>query len=214
MNREGLPFLAVPAGLALLLWTGFLYSGAIYLGYLAVLSLFGVLSMIYFFRDPERVIPPGDDLVVSAADGRVVDIEKVEFPDFPDGVALKVGVFLSIFDVHVNRIPFSGRVESVRHFPGRFFLAKSRRSSFENERTVIEISHGDRRVICSQIAGFFVRRIVCNLERGDLVERGERFGMIRFGSRVELLLPAEVELKVSVGEKVRAGETVIGVFPQ
>ncbi len=214
MNREGFPFLAVPVMLSLVLWTGFLYSRAVYFGYLSVLSLFGVLFVLYFFRDPERTAPREGNIVVSAADGRVVDIERVKSPSFPGGEALKVGVFLSIFDVHINRVPFSGHVESVRKLPGKFFLARSRKSSFDNERTVVEISSGDRKVFCSQIAGFLVRRIVCNLRRGDSVEKGERFGMIRFGSRVELLLPVEVMLEVSVGEKVKAGETVIGMFPQ
>jgi phosphatidylserine decarboxylase len=160
---------------------------------------------IYFFRDPERVFPEGDDLFVSPADGRVLRIIRV-----PEGI--RVDVFMSVFNVHVNRIPCSGRVERITYYPGRFFSAFRDKASDENERLVIEIAHGEKRVIVKQIAGLIARRIVCHLKEGDVVHTGERFGMIKFGSRVDLTLPADTQIKVRVGDRVKAGQTVMGVM--
>jgi phosphatidylserine decarboxylase len=175
------------------------------LGYGA--GFFFLLSVltIYFFRDPERVFPEGDDLFVSPADGRVLRIIRV-----PEGI--RVDVFMSVFNVHVNRIPCSGRVERITYYPGRFFSAFRDKASDENERLVIEIAHGEKRVIVKQIAGLIARRIVCHLKEGDVVHTGERFGMIKFGSRVDLTLPADTQIKVRVGDRVKAGQTVMGVM--
>ena len=169
--------------------------------------LFSSLSVftLYFFRDPQRAVPQEEHLVVSAADGRVVKIARV-----PEG--MRVSVFMTVFNVHVNRIPCSGRVERVTYHPGRFFSAFREKASDENERTEIVIVRGTRRVIVTQIAGVIARRIVCRLKEGDVVHTGERFGMIKFGSRVDLTLPAETEIKVRVGDRVRGGQTIIGVM--
>ena len=170
-------------------------------------AFFALLSVftIYFFRDPERTVPEGEDLFVSPADGRVLRIIRV-----PEGI--RVDVFMSVFNVHVNRIPCSGRIERMTYYPGRFFSAFRDKASDENERLVIEIVHGEKRVIVKQIAGLIARRIVCHLKEGDVVHTGERFGMIKFGSRVDLTLPAGTEIKVRVGDRVKAGQTVMGVM--
>ena len=170
----------------------------------AFFALFTVFT-IYFFRDPERTAPEGQDLLVSSADGRVVQIIRV-----PEGI--RVDVFMSVFNVHVNRIPCSGRVERITYYPGRFFSAFRDKASDENERLVMEIVHGEKRVIVKQIAGLIARRIVCHLKEGDVVHTGERFGMIKFGSRVDLTLPADTQIKVRVGDRVKAGQTVMGVM--
>ena len=144
-------------------------------------------------------------MVVSAADGRVVSIVRV-----PEGV--RVSVFMTLFNVHVNRIPCSGGVERVTHYPGRFFSAFREKASDENEHREIVIVRGERRVVVKQIAGVIARRIVCRLRAGDVVRTGERFGMIKFGSRVDLTLPAKTEIKVHVGDRVKAGQTIMGVM--
>ena len=175
------------------------------LRYATVLFALFTVFTIYFFRDPERTAPEGEDLFVSPADGRVLQIMKV-----PEGI--RVDVFMSVFNVHVNRIPCSGRVERITYYPGRFFSAFRDKASDENERLVIEIVHGEKRVIVKQIAGLIARRIVCHLKEGDVVHTGERFGTIKFGSRVDLTLPADTQIKVRVGDRVKAGQTVMGVM--
>lgn len=166
----------------------------------AVLALF----CLYFFRDPERSIPEGP-VCVSPADGRVVQI-KAE----PEG-RTRISIFLNIFDVHVNRVPVAGRIRSVRYSRGRFRLAHLEAASAQNERNtlVIEEHDGRRRVEISQIAGLIARRIVCRIKTGDTVRKGERFGLIKFGSRVDVLLGQEWEIAVRRGERVAGGSSVL-----
>jgi phosphatidylserine decarboxylase len=205
MDKNGFPILLFFGGIAVLCALIARFLDVPSLRYAtAFFALFAVFT-IYFFRDPERTAPEGQDLFVSPADGRVVRIIRV-----PDGI--RVDVFMSVFNVHVNRIPCSGRVERITYYPGRFFLAFRDKASDENERLVIEIVHGEKRVIVKQIAGLIARRIVCHLKEGDVVHTGERFGMIKFGSRVDLTLPGGTEIKVRVGDRVKAGQTVIGVM--
>ena len=168
----------------------------------AALGLFS----LWFFRDPDRAGPSDPELVVAPADGRVVAAH-----DGQEGPML--AIFLSVFDVHVNRSPIAGRVEAVSHRPGRFLAAFDERAGEENERTEIVIRGraGDVRV--RQIAGLIARRIVCRVRPGDSLSRGERFGLIRFGSRTDLRLPAGAKLTVGVGERVRGGESVVGRMP-
>jgi phosphatidylserine decarboxylase len=205
MAKEGLPFLVVTGLISVLSFTLFSASGLGALAYLGGVAGVCFLALCCFFRDPERVIPTGEGVVVSAADGRVVDIREV-------GDGIQVSVFLSIFDVHVNRIPFSGRVMGVQSRPGRFRFAFSRHASAENEQVAVEIEHDGRRLVVKQIAGFVARRIVCRVTEGEQVRRGERFGMIKFGSRVDLILPVGSEVRVRVGDRARAGETIMGVM--
>lgn len=177
-----------------------------------VLLLSGFL--VYFFRDPERVIPEGERLILAPADGRVLAIKP--FPDWkgPFGESLtRVSIFLSVFDVHVNRAPLTSLVNGVTHTPGRFVTAWEERASAENEQTLIHFASPDGDVWVKQIAGILARRIVCRVRPGQKVGAGDRIGLIRFGSRVDCILPATVELKVRRGQAVKGGSTILGVIP-
>ena len=176
------------------------------------------LFTLYFFRDPRRTPRGGEEAIVSPADGKVVDIDEVDEPEVIGGRAVRVGIFLSIFNVHVNRAPLAGRVTHVEYRPGRFLAAFNERAGAENESNTVglETRHsapggGRLRVKVKQISGIIARRIVCACRSGTELARGERFGMIKFGSRTELYLPVgSAELAVGVGDKVRGGRTVIG----
>lgn len=167
--------------------------------------------LLYFFRDPEREVPQGNNLILSPADGRVVEISESYDNKFLKTEAKKVSIFMSLFDVHVNRSPIEGKVvyrDYVRGFKRMAFGAKSSRL---NERSYLGIE-GDVRILLVQVAGFVARKIVTYPREGDLLKRGERIGIIKFGSRVELYLPTSVELSVKVGDRVKAGETILGVI--
>jgi phosphatidylserine decarboxylase len=167
---------------------------------------------ISFFRDPQRTIPTAVDVLVSPADGTVTHIDQVEEPDFPGGQALRVSIFLSVFNVHVNRIARTARVTAIQYFPGAFLDARSNESSVRNEQLWVDLEEASgRRLRVKQISGAIARRIVCWLRVGEEVKAGERFGMIKFGSRTEVLVPAEpgITLCVRVGDKVQGGSTVL-----
>lgn len=170
------------------------------------LILFGFL--LYFFRDPERVLPEGEGLIVSPADGKVVAIENLRSNFCGDSV--RVSIFMSLFNVHVNRVPYSGTVKDVEYRPGEFRPAYRRGVEKTNESNTIYIESEKLKLIVKQIAGVIARRIVSYVGKGDRVIRGQRLGLIMFGSRVDLTLPSKVKLKVRVGQKVKAGETIIG----
>ena len=182
-----------------------------------VLGFFGLIATAwctYFFRDPERVVPIGDNFIVSPADGVVSMIEKVSPPaelGLDDEEVTRVTVFLNIFNVHVNRIPVSGEVTVLNYHPGKFLSANLDKASAENERqsVVIKTKEGGHNVICVQIAGVIARRIVCYLEDKQQVQGGERYGLIRFGSRCDIYLPAGVNAKVAVGQTAVGGETIL-----
>lgn len=198
-------FILGAASIALHLFGGWWLGLA---GFLAAVAAAG------FFRDPERPIPQGEGLVISPADGRIVSIrEDAVLEDLPETRFRRVSIFMSPLDVHVNRVPVSGEVVSVRHRPGRFRAAFSDRASAENERNEVLLRDvAGRPVAFVQIAGWFARRIVCRLAPGQRVERGQRCGLIMFGSRVDVYLPLEVRLRVKVGDRVRAAEAVLGEF--
>jgi phosphatidylserine decarboxylase len=201
--REGWPVIATAAGVLGLV--GVVGSLAGHPAALVPLVV-GVGFCFWFFRDPERV-PPGDErLVVSPADGRVIAI--VEDRGI-DGPATRVSIFMSPLDVHVNRMPVSGVVEQVRHTAGKFRAAFADKASLDNERNAVVVASGGRRYLVVQIAGALARRIVCGVAPGERVQRGARFGMIMFGSRVDLFLPPGVIPVVQRGERVRAGASVI-----
>lgn len=181
-------------------------------GIIAVLVLL-LLFTLYFFRDPDRTPPKGDDLVVSPADGEVVAIAPVREDEYLKAEVMQVSIFMSPLNVHVNRYPVSGTVGFFRHVPGEYLMAFEEKSSSRNERTLIGIEHGRRRVLFKQIAGFIARRIVAQVNVGDQAVAGERFGMIKFGSRVDVLVPRDAEIRVKLGEKAVAGETVLAVLP-
>ena len=167
----------------------------------------------WFFRDPVRTLPSTPQAVVSPADGKVILIKRLQDDLFLHDQAIKVSIFMNVFNVHVNRIPFGGEVLDIIFRPGRFYSADSERGALHNEYcAVIVKTNGGKRYAMVQVAGLIARRIVCRLEKKDQVRPGERFGLIRFGSRVDLYLPPETEIKVTRGQKVRAGETMIGTL--
>jgi len=169
----------------------------------------GVAFCLYFFRDPERTPPPGDRLVVSPADGRVVAVVPEADVRPLGGPATRISIFMSPLDVHVNRNPVSGSVEHVEHTAGKFRAAFADKASLDNERNAVILDAGGKRYVLVQIAGALARRIVCRIAPGDRVERGARFGMIMFGSRVDLFLPAGVVPRVRLGDRVHAGTSVV-----
>jgi phosphatidylserine decarboxylase len=204
--KEGLPFIGIGAaatGAAFLV--GWSAAGAIFLALTAF--------TVWFFRNPPRHVPEGDSLVVSPADGRVVQIEKIDEQRILKEERVRVSIFLNIFNVHINRVPCAGRVVDILYNPGKFFAASVPKASLENEQNalVLERPSGER-ILCVQIAGLIARRIVCWVKKGDRLQAGARFGLIRFGSRVDLYLPVETQLRVKVGDKVKGGETILGVF--
>jgi phosphatidylserine decarboxylase len=170
------------------------------------------LEIVYFFRDPERVIPAEEDALVSPADGTITHIEEVDETDFPDGRCLRISIFLSIFNVHVNRLPRAGTVTQIRYFPGAFLDARDSNSAVRNEQLWIDMREPNGRAIrVKQISGAIARRIVCWLKEGEYLAKGERVGMIKLGSRTDLLIPAAQICKqcVKIGDKVLGGSTVL-----
>ena len=207
---EGYPFITGFSALALLclFLAGKLCSGILY-GFSALFLLL-TLFTIYFFRNPERTPPADERAVVAPADGTVIVVERV--PRTPLGCeALKISIFMSVFSVHINRVPYSGRIVELIHSPGRFFDARDERASCENERNQVMIeTAGGVRLAFVQIAGLIARRIICYPKVGDILERGKRYGLIRFGSRVDVYLPVGVTPLVKLGDKTVSGETVLG----
>lgn len=177
------------------------------IGFLFLLLIF----TLNFFRDPHRITPEGENLVIAPADGRIILINRVDEHEYLGGPAVQVSIFMSPLNVHVNRFPISGKVGYYQYFPGEYLVAYEEKASLRNERTHIGVENGDSKVLFKQIAGFVARRIIANVEVGDSARAGERFGMIRFGSRVDVLMQEGVELKVQVGDKTVAGETVLAV---
>ena len=182
----------------------------VWAGIFTLLTLF----VIYFFRDPERVIPPGQKAVLSPADGRVVQVQPCVEERFLKGPAIKVSVFMSVFNVHVNRNPLTGRIVDSAYARGNFLRADLNQASESNEQNalLVETVEGVRLLVV-QIAGLIARRIVCWVKKGDTVERGQRFGLIRFGSRLDIYLPENTALQVQLGQKALAGETILGYLP-
>ena len=171
---------------------------------LGFLFLAIAIFVCFFFRDPNRTIPGGKDLVLAPADGKVLDLSKEL-----DGTT-RISIFLSLLDVHINRSPIGGTIQEVRYHPGKFRMAFDQRASVDNERNVLTIANGILTVRFSQIAGILARRIVCWKKAGDVVESGERIGLIRFGSRVDVFVPENVVLELKRGDRVQGGSTVIG----
>jgi phosphatidylserine decarboxylase len=170
------------------------------------------LEIIYFFRDPERVVPEAANALVSPADGTVTHVEEIVEPEFPGGRALRISIFLTIFNVHVNRVPRTGTIVQIRYFPGAFLDARDPASAVRNEQLWIDmVEDNGRRLRVKQISGAIARRIVCWLKEGDTVRKGERLGMIKLGSRTDLLIPADstLEVCVRVGDHVRGGSTIL-----
>ena len=206
---EGYPFIAACAALAIIFgYPAWIFCSVLLYGcsgFFVLLTLF----VMCFFRNPERTPPTDEQAVVAPADGIVMVVDHV--PQTPLGCkALKISIFMSVFNVHVNRVPFSGKIVELVYTPGAFFDARDQRTSCENERNVIvlETASGIRLAVV-QVAGLIARRIVCYPKLGDYLKRGERYGMIRFGSRVDVYLPLTASIKVAIGDKVSATTTIL-----
>jgi len=212
--RDGWPFILIGLALTVVFLLGALRWSSIVL--LVVTAVFAVLTVFtaFFFRNPDRSIPPDPNLLVSPADGRIVAITHLDSHPQIDGPATRVSIFLSVFDVHVNRTPAAGTIDYVHYNPGKFFAAFEDKASELNEQTEIGMTTtGGHKIAFTQIAGLIARRIVCRLEPGQQVTAGELFGLIRFGSRTDLTVPAGWDIRVKIGDKVKGGESVIGVIP-
>ncbi len=211
MTRYGYDAIAITAVLAIggnwLVWTLVDQSWIALPVSLLLVALFGFT--LNFFRDPERTTPPGENLIISPADGKVIQVRPVREDEYLKEEAVEVSIFMSPLNVHVNRIPISGKVDYYRYIPGEYLVAFDDKSSLRNERTHIGIANGKFRVFFKQIAGFVARRIIAEVQEGLNVKAGERFGMIRFGSRVDIFVPKHATVKVKVGDVAVAGSTVV-----
>jgi phosphatidylserine decarboxylase len=206
IDRAGVPFIAgalVPAALL---------TGARRYGWAAGFAALGAF-FAFFFRDPERAIPAGEGLVVSPADGRVMIAGPSDPRWSPAGTWRQITIFLSPMDVHINRTPIAGRVTRIEYRPGKF-LPAYKEDACENELNEIWIEHGGRTVVVRQVVGVLARRIVCRISEGQTLARGERIGLMKFGSRMDVFLPTDAELLVTVGQQVVAGETVLAHLPR
>lgn len=199
---EGYPFIA---GFGLLTLAVVLFAGPLFALIPFVLTLF----MVFFFRDPERNVPAGEGCFLAPADGRVMQIIETHESEYLDSDVREISIFMSPLNVHVNRAPCDGTVRSVTHNKGKYMAAYREDSSLKNENiaVVLETKHGN--IMVRQVAGFLARRAVCRKKEGDVLKGGDRYGIIKFSSRLDTYLPKHVEIRVKLGEKVRAGETVI-----
>jgi phosphatidylserine decarboxylase len=203
--REGIPFILTGIGLTCV----FLILDLLVLAIpLAVLTSF----IIFFFRDPERNLVNSEKAVLTPADGKIIAIERLTNGDnrFPD-TAVKLSIFMSVFNAHINRIPVGGRINQLTYHPGKFFSANLDKASLHNENNMVLLETDNKeKIVLVQVAGLIARRIVCWVKAGDYVKTGQRFGLIRFGSRLEVYLPPDSTITVRKGEKVKAGQTIIG----
>lgn len=205
LAREGWPFIIGSGAVAAVV------TYACGWGWAAPVWIFFVFC-VQFFRDPPREIPQGEKLVLSPADGRIVAIEPVRDP-WLERDTLKVSVFMNVFNVHSNRSPVDGEVKQVWYHPGKFINADLAKASTENERNALHIRSGEHDITCVQVAGLIARRILCYVEAGAQLTRGQRYGFIRFGSRVDVYLPTGSRVKVTIGDKVSATTTVLAELP-
>lgn len=199
--REGWPYLGIAFAVAILMTV---FAGAWSIPFWII-----AVFVLQFFRDPPRVIPQQPNAVLSPADGRIVVVEKVQDP-YANREALKISVFMNVFNVHSNRSPVDGKIETVQYFPGKFVNADLDKASVENERNALVITTASGHLVtCVQVAGLIARRILCYVKADEVLARGQRYGFIRFGSRVDVYLPLSAVPKVAVGDKVSATETIL-----
>ena len=211
--QEGFLFMLIAALLAAGAYAAAVGRDSWPLWLLAGLLTIIALWVAYFFRDPERIGDRGDRLIIAPADGRVVHILETDEPEFLNGPAIRISIFMNVFDVHVNRYPVSGTVRLVNYNRGKFVNASAEKASLENEQMSVGIETGPHRVLVRQIAGLIARRIVTYSTVGAEVEQAARMGIIRFGSRVDLFLPIGSVVRVEVGQSTYAGSTVVGELP-
>ena len=203
---EGIPFVVIAGIITILFFLTELIIPAL---------LFSLVTLfiIWFFRNPERRVPPGENNVISPADGKIIHIGEVQENRILNKKMLKISIFMNVFNVHVNRFPLTGKVVDIVYNPGKFVSANLDKAALENEQNavVLKTPAGDK-IIFIQIAGLIARRIVCWIKKGQEAKRGERFGLIRFGSRVDVYLPVGTDVRVSLGDKVTAGESILAVM--
>jgi phosphatidylserine decarboxylase len=213
LAREGYPFVTIALLLCAAAWVLASRTGGIVLGGLAVLFSLLALFVLWFFRNPTPRLPGDGALVVAPGQGKVIDIREVEEPSFLGSTARRITIFLSVFDVHVQRAPVSGRVEHRSYKPGKYLVAWLEKASEDNEQASLGITTPHGKVLVRQIAGLIARRIITDPAEGDAVERGQRIGLIRFGSRVDLFVPLDWEVTCGVGDRVRVGATPLARLP-
>jgi phosphatidylserine decarboxylase len=217
LHPEGYKIIAtsfvVLSAISVAIWYMPIFPLVKYVLYLGFFLLFS--WTVFFFRYPKRTVNKGEDKVLSTADGTVVVIEEVEETEFFNEKRLMISVFMSPMNVHINWYPFAGEVKYAKYHPGRYFIAYNPKSSEHNERTSVVLEKdADKDVLIRQVAGIMARRVVCYSKKGDRVQQGEEMGMIKFGSRIDFFLPLDVKINVSLGDKVKAQETVIAFFNQ
>ena len=211
--REGYPFIGIATVLAVAAFALALARRSWSLWLLAVVITILALWVAYFFRDPERSGERGTHIVVAPADGKLIMISEVDEPAFIGGKATRLSIFMNVFNVHVNRYPVDGTVEYIHYNPGKFLNAAAEKSSLENEQSSVGIDTGKHKILVRQIAGLIARRIVTYSQKGQPVKQGDRMGLIRFGSRVDVFLPTEAKLRVQLGTLTTAGTTVLAELP-
>jgi len=211
--REGYPFIGIAMAIAVAAYALALTRRSWGLWLLAVIVTVLALWVAYFFRDPERTGDRGSHLIVAPADGKVIMITEVDEPAFIEDRATRLSIFMNVFNVHVNRYPVDGVVRYVHYNEGKFLNAAAEKSSLENEQSSVGIESGPYRILVRQIAGLIARRIVTYSAHGQQVKQGERMGIIRFGSRVDVFIPTDAKLRVKVGQLTTAGTTVLAELP-
>lgn len=212
--KEGMPFVLSGLILTAFLFFGWVFSDNIWLLSAAIFLAAVTLFMAIFFRDPDRVVPEGQDILVSPADGFIVGISEISDHHFLKAPAIQVSIFLTIFDVHINRVPVSGVVEYVNYKTGKFLSAFKEEASEANEQSEVGlVTESGIKIAFKQIAGLVARRIICKLKKGQSCQTGERYGLIRFGSRADLILPLETKIEIKKGQHVTGGLTIIGRLP-
>lgn len=204
------------AGLPLIFASAFATLVVAILGFtvLALIGLICTFALVGFFRDPDRAVPTEDGVIVSPADGKVIVVSPGTQNPYTKGEAQKISIFMSVFNVHVNRIPYTGQVERISYHPGKFVSADREEASMKNEQNALFLKSDDNANICVvQIAGLIARRIICYAQPDDRLNRGQRFGLICFGSRLDVYLPTDARLEIKVGDRVSAGSSILGRFP-
>ena len=212
--REGFPFIGIASALAVAAFAFALARRSWALWLLALVLTVLALWVAYFFRDPERTGERGPHIVVAPADGKLIMITEVDEPSFIEGRAIRLSIFMNVFNVHVNRYPVDGAVKYVQYNKGKFLNAAAEKSSIENEQSSVGIESGPYRILVRQIAGLIARRIVTYSKAGDRARQGERMGIIRFGSRVDVFIPTDAKLRVQLGANTVAGVTVLAELAQ
>ncbi len=212
IHREGFPIIPISLFIiAILIYLGFVVVA--WLGYILLLA--GIILSVFiiqFFRNPQIPVSHNDQTVLSPCDGKVVVIEEINDNVYFHEPRMQISIFMSPLDVHVNRNPISGRIVYYQYYPGKYLMAFNPKSSTLNEQNYIAVQQGDHRIAYKQIAGFMARRIKCYVQEGDTLTQGEEFGFIRFGSRVDILLPIGFDFQVKLGEKVKAGQSILGYW--